>query len=179
MEEVYVIFICDGDVMKCGRPMYHFTMKDEMGTELEDGRHVLFLNANYPGDWKLKDLMDDLKSADPEQMRYDVLKKRTEYFKNKEEGRMRVCEGMMDWYNTRNQKEREQWEKKLKLQKEEADEKLKLQKEEADEKLKLQKKEAGEQFAKKMLAGGEPIEKIMEYSSLSGEEIERIRKKMA
>ncbi|GJM56558.1 hypothetical protein EROP_31000 [Erysipelotrichaceae bacterium OPF54] len=80
---------------------------------------------------------------------------------------MRVSEGMMDWYNTRNQKEREQWE-----------EKLKLQKEEADEKLKLQKKEADEQFAKKMLAGGEPIEKIMEYSSLSGEEIERIRKKM-
>ncbi len=157
MEEVYVIFICDGDVMKCGRPMYHFTMKDEMGTELKDGCHVLFLNANYPGDWKLKDLMDDLKSADPEQMRYDVLKKRTEYFKNKEEGRMRVCEGMMDWYNTRNQKEREQWEKKLKLQ----------------------KKEADEQLVKKMLAGGEPIEKIMEYSSLSREEIERIRKDLA
>ncbi|WP_276931036.1 Rpn family recombination-promoting nuclease/putative transposase [Dubosiella newyorkensis] len=90
LHEAYVIFICAGDPIKKHKPMYHYTMKDEDGNELNDGQHLLILNADYEGDWRLKDLMNDIKASDPETMKYEVLKERAEYLKEEEEGNMQL-----------------------------------------------------------------------------------------
>lgn len=88
LPETYVIFVSKGDVIGKDRPYHHFTMKDEEGYELKDGHHLLFLNADYPKGWRLKELMDDFNCADPDQMRYTILKERAKYFKEEEEGIM-------------------------------------------------------------------------------------------
>ena len=57
--------------------MYHYTMKDEDGNELNDGQHLLILNADYERDWRLKDHMNDIKAFDPETVKYEVQKDKT------------------------------------------------------------------------------------------------------
>lgn len=86
--EAYVIFICEGDATGDGKPIQHFMMRDEDGIPLDDGHHIVFINANYKGDWRLKDLMNDFKAKDPNKIKYDVLKNRTKFLKEKEEGIM-------------------------------------------------------------------------------------------
>lgn len=88
LPETYVIFICRGDAVKNGKPIEDYTKKDSEGYALNDGQHLLFINADHEDDWRLKDLMEDFKSPNPKQMRYNVLKERASYLKEKEEGLM-------------------------------------------------------------------------------------------
>lgn len=159
LEESYVIFICAGDVFEKGKPMHHFTMKDDEGMELNDGRHAIMINAYHPGDWRLKDLMNDLTCADPEKMRYDILKKRAQFLKEKEAGQMYVSKALGDWYKKKYFEEEQSWKDKLALLERKNEEELAYR-------------------VKLMLSDGEPIEKIVRYTSLSKEEIEQIKLKM-
>ncbi|WP_300922676.1 hypothetical protein, partial [uncultured Dubosiella sp.] len=59
-------------------PIQHFTMKDEYGNQLGDGHYIVFVDADYDGEWRLKDLMSDFKAKSPETFKYDVLKGRRE-----------------------------------------------------------------------------------------------------
>lgn len=158
LADSYVIFICRGDVIGDGAPMHHFTMKDENGLELGDGQHLIFINADYAGDWRLKDLMEDFKEADPDKMRYDILKKKAERFKKEEVGIMYMNESLRDLVSKREQAaqlagyemayeiaQREQYEKQTRI-------------------------------AQKMLADHMPAKKIAELLDMTVEEIERIRK---
>ena len=70
--------------------MYHYTMKDEDGNELNDGQHLLILNADYERDWRLKDHMNDIKAFDPETVKYEVQKEKAEYLKEEEEENMQL-----------------------------------------------------------------------------------------
>lgn len=88
LSETYVIFVCRGDAVKTGNPLDDFVRRNAKGKELNDGHHLLFINADYDGQWSLKDLMADFKSPNPKQMRYNVLKERASYLKEKEEGLM-------------------------------------------------------------------------------------------
>ncbi len=158
LADSYVIFICRGDVIGDGAPMHHFTMKDENGLELGDEQHLIFINADYAGDWRLKDLMEDFKEADPDKMRYDILKKRAERLKKEEVGIMYMNESLRDLVSKREQAaqlagyemayetaQREQYEKQAKI-------------------------------AQKMLADHMPAKKIAELLDMTVEEIEKIRK---
>ena len=73
-----------------GKPIHHFTMKDEYGNELDEGHHLIFIDASYAKDWPLKDLMDDFKQPDPNKMKYNILKERAMHFKEEEDGIMYV-----------------------------------------------------------------------------------------
>jgi len=84
LADACVIFICRGDPIGKGKPMYCFQMKDQDNEVLEDGQLTLILNADFPGDWEYKNLMEDLKSADSKDMHYDVLKERMQTVKEKE-----------------------------------------------------------------------------------------------
>lgn len=86
LQDVTVVFICKSDVMKSGKPMHVFAMKDEDGRELGDGHRMIFLNAAYPDDWELKDLMHDILCANPEDMVYDEFRNRSMLLKRKKEG---------------------------------------------------------------------------------------------
>lgn len=84
LADACVIFICRGDPIGKGKPLYCFQMKDQDNEVLEDGQLTLILNADFPGDWEYKNLMEDLKSADSKDMHYDVLKERMQTVKEKE-----------------------------------------------------------------------------------------------
>ncbi len=47
-------------------------MKDEYGNQLGDGHYIVFVDADYDGEWRLKDLMSDFKAKSPETVKYDV-----------------------------------------------------------------------------------------------------------
>lgn len=79
----YLFVICEGDATGDREPIQHFTMKDEYGNQLGDGHHIVFVDADYDGEWRLKDLMSDFKAKSPETFKYDVLKERTKFFKGR------------------------------------------------------------------------------------------------
>lgn len=88
LADACVIFICRGDPIGKGKPMYCYQIKDQDNEVLDNGQLTLVLNADYPESWEFKELMDDLKSASARDMHYDVLKKRMQSVKEKEDGLM-------------------------------------------------------------------------------------------
>lgn len=83
LADACVIFICRGDPIGKGKPMYCYQIKDQDNEVLDNGQLTLVLNADYPESWEFKELMDDLKSASARDMHYDVLKKRMQSVKEK------------------------------------------------------------------------------------------------
>jgi hypothetical protein len=92
LPDVYVIFITEEDVFKLNRPLYRF---ERMTTEdnfcLDDGSHIIYVNGAYQDDSPLGRLMMDFNCTEPAQMHYSVLKERTRYFKENEEGVGSMC----------------------------------------------------------------------------------------
>lgn len=105
LADACVIFICRGDPIGKGKPMYRFQMKDQDNKVLEDGQMTLIFNADYPGDWEYKNLMEDLKSADSKDMHYDVLKERMKTVKEKE-GEIMATTSLVDEYINRKAEEK-------------------------------------------------------------------------
>ncbi|WP_289683498.1 Rpn family recombination-promoting nuclease/putative transposase [Faecalibaculum rodentium] len=88
LPDACVIFICRGDPIGKGKPMYCYRIKDQDNEVLDNGQLTLVLNADYPGNWEFKELMDDLKSACARDMHYDVFRQRMQSIKEKEDGLM-------------------------------------------------------------------------------------------
>ena len=61
-----VIFICDGDVVGKGRPVYDYRWRMEDGTGLGDGGRMVFVNGEYRSDDAIGRLMADMNQSDPE-----------------------------------------------------------------------------------------------------------------
>lgn len=92
LPETWVVFITENDVMGKGRPLYHFERTDvETGEKLGDGSHILYVNGACRGDTPVGRLMHDFQCTDPSQMHYEVLAKRTRFFKESEEGVLTMC----------------------------------------------------------------------------------------
>jgi hypothetical protein len=106
LPDAYVLFICDRDPFKRGRPVYSFSMRREDGHALGDGGHVAFFNCSYEGedaygrlasDLTLPDfariadpvLMDTVKSGKIGARRNDVMTELTEKLYNLAEARGR------------------------------------------------------------------------------------------
>lgn len=185
--ESYIIFLCRGDVIGKNLPMHHFTMKDEHGNELADGRHIIFINADYPGDWRLKKLMEDLKQPDPQKMHYPILRKRAEYFKEMEDGIMYLNEDMQNLIDKSNQKANAEVKIAFeKMRKAEAEAK-KYQKENLELEAKAKKlqeekltAEANlrEEVVREMLRENMPVDVISRIAHRPKEEIIKIQNKM-
>lgn len=91
LPEAYVIFITETDVLGAGRALYHIDRRVcETGAAFDDGLHVLYVNCACADDGSpLGDLAHDFACADPNQMRYNVLKERSSRLKGDgEEGAM-------------------------------------------------------------------------------------------
>lgn len=83
LPETYVIFITETDVLRGGLPLYHVGRQvQETGVPYNDGFHILYVNCAYQGDeTPLANLVHDFCCADPEAMRYNVLKERSSRLK--------------------------------------------------------------------------------------------------
>ena len=92
--EMYVVFICEEDVLKNGKMLDHIQRYREDGNVFKDKLHIIYLNASIQDDTPLGKLMHDMLCNDPDEMYYEVLRKRVSYFKKQEGGKRTMCEAL-------------------------------------------------------------------------------------
>lgn len=93
LNESYVIFITEKDVMGAGLPLYHVNrVIEELNTAFGDGNHIIYVNGAYKNDSSdIGKLMHDFRCTSAIDMFYDVLKNGMHHFKETEGGRLAVC----------------------------------------------------------------------------------------
>ena len=93
LNESYVIFITEQDVMGAGLPLYHVNrVIEEMNTPFEDGNHIIYVNGAYKNDASdIGKLMHDFRCTSAVDMYYDVLKSGMQHYKETEGGRKTMC----------------------------------------------------------------------------------------
>ena len=100
LNETYVIFITEHDVLKGGRPIYRIERTvQETGESFGDGTHILYVNAQMKDDTALGQLMHDFSCTSADEMRYQILADRVRYFKEDKEGVATMCKIMEDMKN--------------------------------------------------------------------------------
>ena len=100
LNETYVIFITEHDMLKGGRPIYCIERTvQETGESFGDGTHILYVNAQMKDDTTLGHLMHDFACTSADEMHYQILADRVRYFKEDKEGVATMCKIMEDMKN--------------------------------------------------------------------------------
>ena len=95
LNETYVIFITENDVLKSNLPIYHIDrVVRETGEVFEDESHIIYVNSQIKDETNLGKLMHDFSCTDPADMRYPVLADRVRYFKEDTKGVATMCRAM-------------------------------------------------------------------------------------
>ncbi|MCF0261244.1 MAG: PD-(D/E)XK nuclease family transposase, partial [Erysipelotrichaceae bacterium] len=82
LSESWVIFITQKDYLGKGLGMYHINrVCSETDEPIEDGSNIVYVNGAWRGKDPLGDLMHDFSCADPEECKYEELKKGIRHFK--------------------------------------------------------------------------------------------------
>lgn len=100
LNETYVIFITENDVLKAGLPIYHIhRMVEETGTVFNDQSHIIYVNSQIKDETALGKLMHDFFCTDAKDMFYSVLANRVQYFKQDAKGVATMCRAMEEMRN--------------------------------------------------------------------------------
>ena len=92
LNETYVIFITEKDVLQDGLPIYHINrIIEETGKAFGDEAHIIYVNSQIKDDTALGKLMHDFTCTDPDEMNYPVLAQRVRYFKEDTKGVATMC----------------------------------------------------------------------------------------
>ena len=95
LNETYVIFITENDVLKAGLPIYHVERTvQETGTVFNDQAHIVYVNSQIKDETALGKLMHDFFCTNSKDMYYPVLANRVWYFKENEKGVATMCRAM-------------------------------------------------------------------------------------
>lgn len=95
LNETFVIFITENDVMKAGLSIYHIDrVVRETGKLFEDEEHIIYVNSQIKDETKLGRLMHDFSCTDAKDMYNKVLADRVRYFKEDERGVEIMCREM-------------------------------------------------------------------------------------
>lgn len=95
LNETFVIFITENDVMKAGLPIYHIDrVVRETGKLFEDEEHIIYVNSQIKDETKLRRLMHDFSCTDAKDKYNKVLADRVRYFKEDERGVEIMCREM-------------------------------------------------------------------------------------
>lgn len=95
LNETYVIFITENDVLKDGLPIYHINrVIEESGKPFNDEAHIIFVNSQIKDETALGKLMHDFSCTDPKDMKYPVLAERVKYFKEDTKGVTNMCRAL-------------------------------------------------------------------------------------
>ena len=97
--EMYVVFICEEDVLKTNQLVSHIEHYIDKHEQFKDKLHIIYLNASLQDDTPLGKLMYDMLCNDPDDMYYEVLRKRVSYFKKREGGKKTMCEALEELVN--------------------------------------------------------------------------------
>lgn len=100
LNETYVIFITEHDVLKGGRLIYRIERTvQETSESFGDRTHILYVNAQMKDDTALGQLMHDFSCTSADEMHYQILADRVRYFKEDKEGVATMCKIMEDMKN--------------------------------------------------------------------------------
>ena len=100
LNETFVIFITERDVLGDGLPIYHIDrIIRETGTLFGDESHIIYVNSHIKDDTALGKLMHDFSCTNAKDMYYKVLAERVHYFKEDEKGVAIMCKAMEDMRN--------------------------------------------------------------------------------
>ncbi len=92
LNETYVIFITENDVLKAGLPIYHIERTiQETGAVFDDQAHIIYVNSQIKDETALGKLMHDFFCTNAKDMNYPVLAQRVRYFKEDMEGVVTMC----------------------------------------------------------------------------------------
>lgn len=92
LNETYVIFIIEKDVLRGGLPIYHINrIIEETGKPFGDDAHIIYVNSQIKDETALGKLMHDFTCTDPDDMNYPVLAQRVRYFKEDTKGVATMC----------------------------------------------------------------------------------------
>lgn len=95
LNETYVIFITENDVLQSGLPIYHINrVVEETGKSFGDEAHIIYVNSQIKDETALGKLMHDFSCTDPDEMNYPVLAQRVRYFKEDTKGVTTMCRAM-------------------------------------------------------------------------------------
>ena len=100
LNEAYIIFITENDVLKAGLPIYHIRrMVEETGAVFNDQSHIVYVNSQIKDESALGKLMHDFFCTDAKDMFYPVLANRVQYFKQDAKGVATMCRAMEEMRN--------------------------------------------------------------------------------
>ena len=93
VEDVYIVYIMENDLLNEGFPIYHIDYKiAETEIPFKDGSNFMYVNGAKHEDTKLGRLMHDFNCVDPDDMYNPVLANRVRYLKREDEGLKKMCE---------------------------------------------------------------------------------------
>ena len=100
LNESYVIFITENDIMKKGLPIYHVDrIVRETGEMFGDESHIIYVNSQVKDQTALGKLMHDFSCINAKDMHYKILADRVRYFKEDEKGAETICKAMEEMRN--------------------------------------------------------------------------------
>lgn len=100
IQETFVIFITENDVLKAGLPIYHIErVIKELGVDFDDQAHIVYVNSQIQDETALGRLMHDFSCIEAKDMHYPVLADRVRFFKEDQEGVKIMCRAMEDMRN--------------------------------------------------------------------------------
>ena len=95
LNETYVIFITEHDVLGDGLPIYHIDrIIRESGKVFGDETHIIYVNAQIQNETALGHLMHDFVCSSAEKMYYATLAERVRYFKEEQKGVVAMCKAL-------------------------------------------------------------------------------------
>lgn len=95
LNETYVIFITERDVLGDGLPIYHIDrIIRESGKAFGDESHIVYVNAQIQDETSLGRLMHDFVCFSAETMYYPTLAERVRYFKEEQKGVVTMCKAL-------------------------------------------------------------------------------------
>ena len=87
INESYVIFIVENDVIGAGIPIYHADRVIRETSEVfGDGNHIVYINGSYEGENPIGKLMHDFRCYNADDMYYSELAKQVRFYKDTEKG---------------------------------------------------------------------------------------------
>lgn len=100
MNETYIVFITERDILKRGLPIYHIDrVVRETGDIFEDEAHIIYVNSQIKDETALGKLMHDFFCTDATEMYYSTLADRVRYFKEDTKGVANMCRAMEEMRN--------------------------------------------------------------------------------
>lgn len=102
LPDTYTIFITENDIFGSGKAVYPIE-RINMATQepFEDGEHILYVNGQYRDESDIGRLMHDFSCWNPDEMKFELLRDATRYYKENPKGVEIMCRAFEE---TRNEK---------------------------------------------------------------------------